>query len=85
VRSPGLCAILDLVQDFLPGGDLYSLLRGVRMLDEASTRIFMAQVVLFLHSLHEGGATNAFGYVCSSDSSGILTCLLLLQESFTET
>ncbi|OHT05452.1 hypothetical protein TRFO_26794 [Tritrichomonas foetus] len=41
--------------EFLPGGDLYSLLQNVGSLDEESTRTYVAQIVLALRSLHARG------------------------------
>lgn len=41
-----------LVMEYVPGGDVYSLLRGVGRLDVETTRIFAAQLVLALEYLH---------------------------------
>lgn len=44
-----------LVMDFVPGGDVFSLLRGVGRLDEPSVRIFGAHLILAVQYLHSKG------------------------------
>lgn len=46
---------LYLVMEFLPGGDLYSLLQKVGSLDEDSSRIYAAQIIAALNYLHSSG------------------------------
>lgn len=46
---------LYLVMDFVPGGDLYSLLQNIGTLDEDSSRIYIAQIVQALDFLHGKG------------------------------
>jgi serine/threonine protein kinase len=44
-----------LAMEFVPGGDLFSLVRGIGRMDEATARIFLAQLVLSLEFLHSKG------------------------------
>lgn len=46
---------LYLVMEYLPGGDLYSLLQNVGCLDEENTRIYALQILSALHTLHKSG------------------------------
>lgn len=46
---------LYLVMEYLPGGDLYSLLQKIGCLDENSARIYTAQIVKALEVLHAAG------------------------------
>ena len=46
---------LYLVMEYLPGGDLYSLLQNVGCLDEESTKIYAIQIILALRYLHQSG------------------------------
>ena len=46
---------LYLVMEFLPGGDLYSLLQNVGSLNEDYVKVYTAQIVMALQSLHKRG------------------------------
>lgn len=46
---------LYLVMEYLPGGDLYSLLNNIGSLDETAARIYTAQIVKALEYLHSHG------------------------------
>lgn len=46
---------LYLVMEYLPGGDLYSLLQNVGCLDEDNTRIYTCQILSALRTLHKSG------------------------------
>ena len=46
---------LYLVMEYLPGGDLYSLLQNVGCLDEESAKIYAIQIILALRYLHMSG------------------------------
>jgi len=43
------------VQEFVPGGDLYSLLKGIRRLPERHAALMVAQIVQALSHLHRLG------------------------------
>lgn len=46
---------LYLVMEYLPGGDLFSLLQNVGSLDEDSTKTYTAQIIKALEYLHKSG------------------------------
>lgn len=41
--------------EYLPGGDLYSLLQNVGSLSEEDTKVYTTQIIMALHSLHKRG------------------------------
>ncbi|KAH0791648.1 AGC family protein kinase [Histomonas meleagridis] len=46
---------LYIVMEYLPGGDLYSLLNNIGSLDETNARIYTVQIVKALQCLHDNG------------------------------
>jgi serine/threonine protein kinase len=49
---------LYMVMEYMPGGDMYSLLKAMNYLDEDMTRFYAAEIVQALEYLHERGITH---------------------------
>jgi serine/threonine protein kinase len=49
---------LYMVMEYMPGGDMYSLLKAMNYLDEEMTRFYAAEIVQALEYLHERGITH---------------------------
>lgn len=59
---------LYLVMEYLPGGDIMTLLIRKDILSEHETRFYIAETILALEQIHSKGYLHRCGMLCATDS-----------------